>query len=339
MSRRRSLLVHCCLLMWLIMAAVPMPVARAEMSVVHVGTQFGLNYLPLFVMQHDRLWEKQADAVGVHVRIDYARLGGGATLNDALLSDSVQMAAGGIAPMLLLWDRTSGSSKVVAYAALNVAINDVLCNRTGVQSLADLSPQDRIALPAVKSSVQAVILMAAAEKTFGEGQAHRLDDLTVTMQHPDALIALLTRSGQVTVYVSSSPYQEIALKQPGIVRLTDNKEAFDGPTSLTAVYGKAQFARNNPVLMTAFYAALDEAIAFIAAHPDEAIDEYLAVTQEKADRALLAEILASPDFYFRTAPANSMAIAQRMHRYGLLHQRPVSWRDYFVPSMHDRPGS
>ncbi len=30
------------------------------MSNVKVATQFGLPYLPLIVMQHDKLWEQQA---------------------------------------------------------------------------------------------------------------------------------------------------------------------------------------------------------------------------------------------------------------------------------------
>jgi NitT/TauT family transport system substrate-binding protein len=336
---RHALLSLCRLALCLSLSASLSPTALAEMSVVRVGTQFGLNYLPLFVMEHDRLWEKHADALGIRTRIEYARLGGGATLNDALLSDSIQVAAGGLTPMLLLWNRTSGSSKIIALAALNVAINDVLCNRPDVHSIADLTPQDRIALPAVKSSVQAVILMAAAEKAFGKDEAHRFDGLTVTMQHPDALTALLTRSGPVTVYISSSPYQEIALKRPDITKLTDNKEVFGGPTTLTAIYGKDRFIHDNPTAMRAFYAALDEAVEFITAHPHEAIEEYLEVTHEKADRALLAEILASPDFYFRTTPVNSMVIAERMHRYGLLHQAPTSWRDYFAQPLHDTPGS
>src|SRR5436309_1328303 len=87
-------------------------VARAEVSSVKVATQIGLLYLPLIIMQHDKLWEKQARDKGVNITVDYVTLGGGASLNDALLSDSVQVVAGGLAPMLVLWDRTRGNYKV-----------------------------------------------------------------------------------------------------------------------------------------------------------------------------------------------------------------------------------
>lgn len=85
-----------------------------------------------------------------------------ATLNDALLSVAIQVAADGTAPMLLLWDRTDG--RVVAFAGLNQATNDILCNRPGVHPIADLTEADRIALPAIKSSMQAIILMTLSER-------------------------------------------------------------------------------------------------------------------------------------------------------------------------------
>jgi NitT/TauT family transport system substrate-binding protein len=44
-----------------------------------------------------------------------------------------------------------------------------------VKSIRDFSDKDRIALPAVKISIQAITLQMAAEKTFGPGQHGKLD--------------------------------------------------------------------------------------------------------------------------------------------------------------------
>ena len=44
-----------------------------------------------------------------------------------------------------------------------------------VKTIKDFTEKDRIALPAVRVSMQAVILQMAAEKVFGEGQEHKLD--------------------------------------------------------------------------------------------------------------------------------------------------------------------
>jgi NitT/TauT family transport system substrate-binding protein len=43
--------------------------ARAEMSSVKVATQIGLPYLPLLVMQHDKLWEAEAKKQGLDLTV------------------------------------------------------------------------------------------------------------------------------------------------------------------------------------------------------------------------------------------------------------------------------
>jgi NitT/TauT family transport system substrate-binding protein len=313
--------------------------ARAETGTVRVATQFGLAYLPLIVMEHDHLWEKQAKLLGVDITAEYIRLGGGGALNDALISDSVEMVAGGPAPMLVLWERTQTSFKVKGVAALNASPIDVLTNKPNIKSLADFTADDRIAVPSIRSSMQALALMAAAEKTFGSGQANRLDNLTVAMQHPDALGALLAPNSQISAYVSSSPYQEIALKKAGISKIADSFESYGRPCTFSVVYAKDAFVKANPKVMHAFYDALKEALASIAADRGASVDKYLAVTHEKIDRALLEEILARPDFTFGIEPSGTLQLAQLMKRAGLLKQNPNSWQDFFVEALHAGQGS
>ncbi len=59
------------------------------------ATQIGLGYLPLHIMRHDRLWEMHASKLGRSITVSYTTLGGGAALNDALISGSVHVVAGG----------------------------------------------------------------------------------------------------------------------------------------------------------------------------------------------------------------------------------------------------
>lgn len=308
--------------------------ASAEIGKVRVATQFGIAYLPLIVMEHDRLWEKHAEALGVKTAVDYVRLGGGGALNDALISDSVEVVAGGVAPMLVLWDRTATSFKVKGLAALNASPIDILTNKPNVKSLADFKPEDRIAVPTIRSSIQAIALVAAAERAFGPGGRNRLDNLTVSMQHPDALAALTTPNSQISGYVASSPFQEIALGKPGIHKITDSFEAFGGPTTLSVVYAKDAFVKNNPKIVQAFYTALREALASIAADRGAAVGKYLAVTREKTDRALLEAIVARPDVTFGAEPTATLSIARVMFDVGLLKQKPKSWTEYFAEPIH-----
>jgi NitT/TauT family transport system substrate-binding protein len=313
---------------------------RAEaVEQLRVATQFGLAYLPLIVMEHDKLWEAKAHALGADITVEYRRLGGGAALNDALLSDSVDLVAGGTAPMLFVWDRTAGSYDVEAIAALNSSPIDILTNKPSIKSLRDFGPDDKIAVPSIRVSLQAIVLMAAAEKEFGSGHATRLDDNEVGMQHPDALTALIAPGSEIAGYVSSSPYQEQALATPRVHKITDSFAAFDGPSTLSVVYGKAAFAVKHPKAAEAFYQALAAANASIAKDRSGAIDKYLEVTGDRTDRALLESILARPDFTFSTAPQGTLNLARFMHKVGLLKHDPKSWQDYFAEAVHGQPGS
>jgi NitT/TauT family transport system substrate-binding protein len=313
--------------------------AGAETATVRIATNFGLGYLPLIIMEHDHLWERQAEKLGVKITTEYLRLGGGSTLNDALISDSVDLVGGGTAPMLMLWDRTTTSFKVKGLAALNASPIDILTNKPNIKSLADFTAEDRIALPSIRTSLQALVLMAAAERAFGPGQASRLDTLTVAMQHPDAVAALTSAGSQISGYVSSSPYQEIVLKKPGVSKITDSFAAFGEPATFSVVYAKDAFVKANPKVMEAFYAALKEALASIAADRDASVDKYLDVTHEKTDPALLEAILARPDFTFAVEPSATLKLAQLMKRVGLLKQEPASWKDFFVEAIHAGQGS
>jgi NitT/TauT family transport system substrate-binding protein len=320
-----------------ISAGAPREAEAAEQ--LRVATQFGLAYLPLIVMQHDKLWEDEAKKAGADITVDYRQLGGGGSLNDALLSDSVDLVAGGTAPMLFVWDKTSGNFNVQAVAALNSSPIDILTNKPAIKSLADFGPADKIAVPSVRVSLQALVLMKATEKQFGAGGANKLTDFTIAMQHPDALAALISPNSPISAYVSSSPFQEVALQQPQVRKLTDSFEAFGGPSTLSVVYAKAEFAKKHPAAARAFYAALDAAMASIAKDPSGAIDKYVAVTGDRSDRALLSAIMSRPDFTFSAAPQHTFDLAQFMHRLGLLKHEPKSWRDFFAEGLHDRNGS
>src|SRR3546814_5503550 len=63
--------------------------ASADTEIVF-AEQFGLAYLPLIVMREYDLVAKHAAKNGIDdVKVKYAKLGGGATVNDALISGSI----------------------------------------------------------------------------------------------------------------------------------------------------------------------------------------------------------------------------------------------------------
>ncbi len=90
-------------------------------------------------------------------------------MNEALISGNLDFASGGVGPLVTIWARTQNNIKVKGIAALNsmpLYLNTINPN---VKTIKDFTEKDRIALPAVRVSIQAVILQMAAEKAFGTG--------------------------------------------------------------------------------------------------------------------------------------------------------------------------
>ena len=74
-------------------------VARADMTEIKVARQYGVSYLPLMLMQDQKLLEKHAAQLGIpNLKVSWVEFAGGNVMNDALLSDSLQIASGGVAP-------------------------------------------------------------------------------------------------------------------------------------------------------------------------------------------------------------------------------------------------
>src|SRR3954466_8333276 len=190
--------------------------ARAEMSEIKVAQQYGIGYLPLMVMEEQKLIEKHAKAAGLDVQVSWAKFAGGNVMNDALLSNSLQFASGGVGPLVTLWSRTRGNLDVKAVSAINSMPLYLTTRNPAVKTVKDFTAKDKIALPAVKVSIQAVTLQMAAEKAFGEGQQYRLDPFTVTLSHPDAQAALLSSGSEISAHFSSPPFQNQQLEKPGI---------------------------------------------------------------------------------------------------------------------------
>jgi NitT/TauT family transport system substrate-binding protein len=310
--------------------------AQAAVSEVRVATQIGLGYLPLHIMQHDKLWEMHAKKLGRSITVSYSTLGGGSALNDALISGSVHVVAGGVAPLLTVWDRTATNFKIKGLSAISSAPMYLLTNNPAVNSVRDFTDADRIAVPSIKVSLQAIVLGMMAEKELGRADA--LDRLQVAMAHPEAYAALVSRA-QITGYVSNSPFQERALKLPGIRRIGNYFDVAGGPATIAVAYAASSFVDGNPELASAYVGALNEAVASIEANRELAIVKYLKVTNDKTDRALISEIVNDPLHTFGSSPLRTMRVAKFMHKIGLLKKDPAAWSDYFFNTASAGVGS
>jgi len=310
---------------------------KAEISITR---QPGILYMPSHVMEKQHLIEQEAEKLGVHgLKVTWAVLSGGGAQTDALLSGSVDIVNTGVGNLLLLWDRTKGGVKgIVANSALPLAL---VTRNPNIKTLKDYGPNDRIAVPTLKVSTQAILLQMAAEKIWGEGQMTRLDANAVQLGHPDAAIAMSNPASEITSHFAAPPYQYYELKKvPGAHVVISSPDIIGGPLTQSQFFTTTKFADANPKVIQAIRAATFEAIDFIKKDPRAAVEIYREVTNDKTSADELVELLKQPGMMdWIAAPQGTMKFAAHLHKVGTLKTMPAKWTDYYLPVIHDLPGN
>ena len=257
-----------------------------------------------------------------------------------MLAGALDIASGGVPGFLTLWDksRAIAGREMIGLSGVGGGSVWLMTRNPNVKTLADFTDKDRIAVPGIKTSFVAVVLQMAAAQAFGAENYAKLDHLTVSIPHPDALAAMLSGKTEITAHFCSPPFSYIEYDTPGIRRVINSADVI-GPLTIIMAYSTRKFAEQNPKLARAFVAAIDEAAKYIAANRQEAARIYieLATTKPKPDE--LMRMLNDPDTHYAVAPEGVMKYAEFMHRVGTMKAKPTAWKDFFFPALHDRPGS
>ena len=313
---------------------------KAEVDELVVAPQFGLAYVPMHVMSSEKLIEKHLAKNGLpRTKVNWARTTGGAAANEALLSGAVHVSSGGVGPLLTIWDRTKGNFDVKGIGTFDRTALFLNTINPKVKTLKDFSDGDRIAMPAVKVSIQAVTLHMACEAEFGSGNHGKLDHLTVSMSHPDGTAAMLSGRSEVNSHFTSPPFMFQQLEDPRVHRVVNSFDVLGGPTTFNSAYSTSRFRSDNPRTFKAVFDALVEAHELIQKNRADAIKIYLAAENSKLAPDFIAKMLDSPFIEYNVAPQNTMKYAAFMNKVGSLKNKPASWKDYYFPEVHDRTGS
>jgi NitT/TauT family transport system substrate-binding protein len=312
--------------------------AGAEVSEVRIVAQNGSNYLPLFVMQGQQLVEKHLAAKGLASSgVVWSKLAGPSAIVDSFLAGAVHFSGQGVPSTALIWDRTRngiGAKAVSAMVASNIWL---MTRKPELKSLRDLTDRDRIALPSIKTSAQALFLWTAAEKEFGASQWGRLDHLTVSLPHPDAMAAVLNPNGEITVHAATSPYADLERKA-GLRAITDLYAVEGGAVTGLNLVSTEQFRKANPVTYDAVVAAYDEAIVWINTDKRRAAQFYLDISKDKMSLDDLTQILMAPDYIFGKTPHGIGAAMRMMYKTGTIKTQPQSWKDMYFPEAQQLAG-
>jgi len=304
--------------------------------------QHGLPYLPLMVMEANKLVEAHAAKLGLPaLKAQYAQLGGTSSLVDALLAGSVNFAVTGVPGLATLWAKTAGTpQEVQALCAVQSMPFYLVTNNAAVKSLSDFTDKDKIALPSVKVSSQAVCLQMAAAQQWGMDKFDKLDAITITRPHPDATASVITGSTEVNSHYSAAPFYYYELAAAGVHSVLKSYDTLGGHSTNGVMLMSKTFGEANPKIRAAVFGALQDANALINTQPRQAAEIYIAATKEKrAGPDEMAKMIADADNVWTPTPQNAMKFIEFMHKTGSIKKLPASWKDVFMAETHGLPGT
>ena len=230
-------------------------------SVLVISEQYGLAYAPLQIMRLKGFLEEELP----DYRISWERLGNTAAIREAMLAGRIDIGFMGIPPFLIGFDR---GMKWKIFTGLSEAPLGLVTWKDDIDSLRDFSPGDRIALPQ-PGSIQHILLAMACERELGRADA--LDDILVTMNHPDGMQALLNRR-EVSAHFTSPPYLMEELSAPDMRQVVTGTEAMGDRFTFIVGVAVDRVLREEPAAVDALRRALERSKGFMRDSQDETID-------------------------------------------------------------------
>ncbi|MBO0764771.1 MAG: ABC transporter substrate-binding protein [Hyphomicrobiaceae bacterium] len=305
--------------------------ASAEVSQLNVPLGAGgFGFLPLHMMRKHGLVEKHTKAAGIELTVNWANIGGPAAMNDALLSGQAHFVSAGPPAFITLWDKTRLNIGVKGAAAISSMPMFLNTNADHIRKLEDFTAADKMAVTSVKVSIPSIVMQMYA-KANGAQNVYQYDPFTVSMGHPDAVVALLSKGAGIAAHYASSPFHEIEVKKEGIRTIQNSDDVMGGSTTFTMVSTTAKFYETNRKAYRAFLGALKEAQQMIKDDPKGAIAVLVASMGGKSplsEEELLA-ILERPNTKYTSVPENVLKYAHFMHQVGSISNDPASLADLF----------
>lgn len=313
--------------------------ARAEVSELHMATQYGIGTLAMVLVERKQLLEKHLAEAGLAgTKVTWSQFPAGNPMNEGLLSGRLDIVSGGTTVFVTLWGKTQGTpSAVRGIGAVSALPLYLLTRDPKVHKIEDLGPQDKIAVTTLKISVHAILLQMAAEKLWGD--ATKLDPLTTQIPHGDAAAAMISGAGEINNHFSAPPFQELEMRAPGVRRISSQDDILGAPASYMVAYATERFHKDNPKTYQAFVAALKEANELIKKDPAACAKIYLEHSKDKISVDDTVALIKSPSSSFDMTPQNVLTFAKFMAKRGIIKKAPSSWQDMFFPDVHNLPGS
>jgi NitT/TauT family transport system substrate-binding protein len=321
---------------------VTLGAASAQQPEIRISRTTTMAYLPLMVIEHEKLLEKHAAQAGMaNLKVSYHTFTGPSAQFDALFSGNVDVVAVGSTALITLWARTKGTANEVKGVSALASMPIALATRNpAVKSIRDFTDKDRIAVPSVQVSFQAMLLQMAAAKEWGTENYKKLDPLTVGLGQMDAVAAMAQPTHEVNSDFATPPFLYIEREMPGVRTIITMKEILGEKGTIGTLATTTRFRTARPELYQVLLAALKEAMEIIAADKGRAVDGYIGATgDKKTTREMLLKIANDPDVEFTMTPRALKSYADFMYKTGTIKRLPQAWSEIFFDEARALNGS
>jgi len=258
---------------------------QSSQKSITVAEQYGLAYAPVQLIKELQLLEE----LDPDLKVKWKQLSNTTSIRESMLAGEVDAAFMAIPPFLIAKDKGM-EWKIIS--GLSESPLGLMTNRDYINSLADFKAEDKIALPQ-PGSIQHILLSMAAQRNYGE--TDKFDNRLLTMNHPDAMNALLA-GREVSAHFASPPYLFMESKEEGIKKILSGSEAFGGDFTFIIGVSTEEFYQQQSENYILFYKALMEAIKFIDQNPVQAAE--LLADNYDLSQAEMKEYLSWPGMKF-----------------------------------------
>jgi NitT/TauT family transport system substrate-binding protein len=312
-----------------IAASIAPATAQPELRISRTTT---MAYLPLMVAEHEKLFEKHATEIGIpNLKVSIHTFTGPSAQFDALFSGNVDVVAVGSTALITLWARTKGTANEVKGVSALSSMPIALSTRNPqVKSIRDFTDKDRIAVPSVNVSFQAMLLQMAAAKEWGNDNYKKLDHLTVGLGQMDAVAAMAQPNHEVSSDFATPPFLYIEREMQGVRSILTMKEILGENGTIGTAATTTHFRESKPELYKVLVAGITEAMEIIAKDKPRAVEGYIGATGDrKTTREMLLKIANDPDVEFTMTPRAMKHYADFMLKTGGIKRAPERWSELF----------
>lgn len=311
-----------------LLAAAVFSTAAMAKDEVRVAAQFGLGYAPLFAMakKPEFLHKYAPDA-----EIKFVQLTGGAAVREALLSDSVDIGGLAMLPVIQAWAK--GADLKIALGLSDMPIQ-LITWRPDLKSVKDLTPDDKVNVISI-GSPQTLVMKMAAMKYFGSPTA--LDNRFVTMAHPDAVAAVISKRG-IAAEFATPPYIRMLLKHPEMHVILSNKDFAEADFMLICAAAGKRFVEGKPKLYAATISALKDVIEWMNTKPEEAAAFFAANQPGHLSEADWLAEMKQPGVHFSPAPRGLANLSAFMAKIGVT-KKAGTYEELTWPNLHGAGGN